>query len=542
MTAALRLAAASSSLSRSRPVAFSCRGIFVAGETFDIDGLRVDRLRFHDGAPVRAASAIVGLGDGWLVAQDDANHVAWHRPGHAIARVRLFPTNEGVDSFSPSDGTKHLKPDIEVACRVVDRDGADAALLLGSGSTARRMRAALVRLGPGGPTVETSDLASLYRRVAQVLGIEVAALNLEGAAVLDGSLHLFNRGTPAADVPSQSVILEVAALMDAWRSPNRIESLVVGAGSVYDLGNMNGVGLALTDAVAIGQDLFLMSAAAEDTPNAYDDGPVVGSALALADVTGVRAVTALPHVHGAVAKVVGNWPSQVPLRCFKAVGLVRRVAERLVRAGTASTEGDTTAAIDFLTVGTDDCHVALHEQRPIGAERDGHTGGGGRGGFRSVHEITVDECPGVVRTGARFRPLLRAMRHMRAVLTTGHGGFEKLMYREDVAVPAVGPFDVLIAVGAAAVNATDINTRVGWYSQGDDDTGWTGEPLQFPRIQGIDACGRIVEVGDRIDRGRIGQRVVVEPAIRETIEGQPDRVRYLGSELDGAFAEYVVVP
>ncbi len=131
---------------------------------------------------------------------------------------------------------------------------------------------------------------------------------------------------------------------------------------------------------------------------------------------------------------------------------------------------------------------------------------------------------------------------MTAVLTTGHGSYERLECSDDVPVPRPGPRDVLIAVKAAAVNATDINTRVGWYSQGADDTGWTGMSLQFPRIQGIDACGHIVAVGADIDPGRIGERVLVEPAIREPLQWVPHKALYLGSELDGAFAEYVTVP
>jgi NADPH:quinone reductase-like Zn-dependent oxidoreductase len=134
------------------------------------------------------------------------------------------------------------------------------------------------------------------------------------------------------------------------------------------------------------------------------------------------------------------------------------------------------------------------------------------------------------------------MRLMRAVLTTGHGGFGQLSYRDDVATPMPGPRDVLIKIGAAAVNATDINTRLGWYSQGSAAAAWTGEPLHFPRIQGIDACGRIVAVGDDVDLSRVGQRVLVEPAIREPLGWQPHRALYLGSELDGAFADFVTVP
>ncbi|MFZ1682219.1 MAG: alcohol dehydrogenase, partial [Rhizobiaceae bacterium] len=53
---------------------------------------------------------------------------------------------------------------------------------------------------------------------------------------------------------------------------------------------------------------------------------------------------------------------------------------------------------------------------------------------------------------------------MAAILLTGHGGPEKLVWRDDVPVPKPGPGEVLIEVRAAGVNNTDINTRIGWYS------------------------------------------------------------------------------
>jgi D-arabinose 1-dehydrogenase-like Zn-dependent alcohol dehydrogenase len=52
---------------------------------------------------------------------------------------------------------------------------------------------------------------------------------------------------------------------------------------------------------------------------------------------------------------------------------------------------------------------------------------------------------------------------MQAVVTTGNGGFDKLVYRE-VPVPVAGPGEVLVQVLAAGVNNTDVNTRLGWYS------------------------------------------------------------------------------
>lgn len=144
--------------------------------------------------------------------------------------------------------------------------------------------------------------------------------------------------------------------------------------------------------------------------------------------------------------------------------------------------------------------------------------------------------------------------NMRAVLLTGHGGFDKLVLRDDVPVPAPGPGEVLVRVGAAAVNNTDINTRIGWYSKavaeatdasaatgisGADDDGWSGVAFQFPRIQGADACGRIVAVGESVDPARIGERVLVEPVFRGSNKYD---IRYFGSEVDGAFADYARVP
>ncbi len=73
----------------------------------------------------------------------------------------------------------------------------------------------------------------------------------------------------------------------------------------YDLGAVDGVGLAVTDAIALPDGRLLVSAAAEDTPNAVDDGPVVASALALLDGETVVAVTRVPEAHGVVHKIEG---------------------------------------------------------------------------------------------------------------------------------------------------------------------------------------------------------------------------------------------
>ena len=133
---------------------------------------------------------------------------------------------------------------------------------------------------------------------------------------------------------------------------------------------------------------------------------------------------------------------------------------------------------------------------------------------------------------------------MSGVLLTGHGDLDQLQWSDAIPVPRPSRDDVLIRVRAAGVNNTDINLRTAWYSKGDGaakDAGWTGTPVQFPRIQGIDACGHVVAVGEGVDPARIGERVLVEPCLR--VVGGEERARpwFLGSECDGAFAQYLVV-
>lgn len=136
---------------------------------------------------------------------------------------------------------------------------------------------------------------------------------------------------------------------------------------------------------------------------------------------------------------------------------------------------------------------------------------------------------------------------MKAVLLTGHGGPEKLEYRKDVPTPEPAEGEVLIKVGAAGVNNTDIWTREGAYGTEDDPEatgGWRrGEQMEFPRIQGMDIVGRIVEVGEGIPEARVGERVLVDFVLRFG-EGEEELVDadLIGSERDGGFAEYVAVP
>ncbi len=156
----------------------------------------------------------------------------------------------------------------------------------------------------------------------------------------------------------------------------------------------------------------------------------------------------------------------------------------------------------------------------------------------------------------RFDPVDRK-KTMKAVVTSGNGGYEKLQCRE-VGIPMPEAGEVLLQVLAAGVNNTEINTRVGWYSSsvttGTEDAATTGEEpatdlpdggwneaTPFPFIQGTDCCGRIVSVGPGGDDSTIGSRVLVRACMRPYGFESMENV-WIGSDFDGAFAQFVKVP
>jgi hypothetical protein len=163
----------------------------------------------------------------------------------------------------------------------------------------------VVRLGDGHPVAQAGDLDPLYERVAQLLGLAPDQLNLEGGSRHGATVRWFNRGNLAAGVPSASVDVPLAELVAAVLGRSGAEDVRVERPYRYELGEVAGIGLAVTDAIALPDGRVLLSAAAEDTPNAVDDGPVVATALVLVDGEEVLDVAPIPEVDGHVHKVEG---------------------------------------------------------------------------------------------------------------------------------------------------------------------------------------------------------------------------------------------
>jgi NADPH:quinone reductase-like Zn-dependent oxidoreductase len=116
----------------------------------------------------------------------------------------------------------------------------------------------------------------------------------------------------------------------------------------------------------------------------------------------------------------------------------------------------------------------------------------------------------------------------------------------------------VLQVLAAGVNNTEINTRLGWYSESvttataaaaaaeehqavdKTDGGWNAA-TPFPFIQGTDCCGRVVAIAPDVDDRILGSRVLVRSCMRPAGFGSMDNI-WMGSDFDGAFAQFVKVP
>lgn len=146
---------------------------------------------------------------------------------------------------------------------------------------------------------------------------------------------------------------------------------------------------------------------------------------------------------------------------------------------------------------------------------------------------------------------------MKAMVTMGHGGLDQMVLHAEWPRPNPAAGEVLVRVKACGLNNTDVNTRSGWYSKAvseattgdaydtvsDEDPTWGAAPISFPRIQGADVCGEIVSVGDGVDAARIGERVITDNWLRDPADPENiNKTGYFGSECNGGFAEYTVIP
>lgn len=209
---------------------------------------------------VHAGSALVAHQGRLLVIQDDAASVVW---------VDLFSRQTELVVLDGDGGQleKKQKPDFEVAFSGPGR----VITILGSGSARNRRRRAVLDVETN--EVKLFDDTALFEALEQALGV---IPNLEGGVIWQNQLRLFHRG--AGSEKSAMVDLNLDVLQGAPPDVSSVKHV--------DLGLVaHGVPLHFTDATTYDEKLLYV-AVAEDTPNAIDDGPVVGAVVGYLDELG----------------------------------------------------------------------------------------------------------------------------------------------------------------------------------------------------------------------------------------------------------------
>ncbi|MCF1494505.1 hypothetical protein GOZ83_13155 [Agrobacterium vitis] len=225
-----------------------------------------------------AASGLVCVGSTIYVVADDELHLGVFstqlpEPGRL---VRLF---EGVLPDKKAE-RKRMKPDLEALTLVPAFESFPhgALLALGSASRPNRGRGALLILDRAGTVCGPPQKLNM----SPILGPLHEAfdeLNIEGAVVVGDELRLFQRGNKGqADnaIISYCLWQVLAALQSDEAEPIRPSGI-----NWLNLGMIAGVPFCFTDAAALASGDMVFCAVAEDTQDAYRDGPCIGAAIGI---------------------------------------------------------------------------------------------------------------------------------------------------------------------------------------------------------------------------------------------------------------------
>src|ERR1022692_2644499 len=120
-----------------------------------------------------------------------------------------------------------------------------------------------------------------------------------------------------------------------------------------------------------------------------------------------------------------------------------------------------------------------------------------------------------------------------------HGGPEVLIY-EDAPEPQIKANEILLRVGACALNHLDLFVR----------GGIPGMKFDMPHVLGSDIAGEVVRVGELCERVKPGWRVLLSPGLScrqcaQCVSGYDNlcrRYTMFGYRVDGGNAEYVAAP
>jgi hypothetical protein len=250
-----------------------------SGHVEDLPPLELRRLRdlVLDGEPSRlsAASGVARRGDAVYVIGDD-------QPSLGVFSL----TSGAPGAWRPAvpQGGEG-KRDLEALTVLPPFAGHPYGALmgLGSGSEPGRDRGFVWGLRADGALRGEPvqlDLAPVHALLRE----RVEGLNVEGACVMGDRLWLLHRGGPRS--PNVVAQLALDAVLASVASDGRIDPHELAGTRAYDLGELDGVPLAFSDATPLGGEVLVFTASAEAQGGATPDGAIHGSVVGTIDADG----------------------------------------------------------------------------------------------------------------------------------------------------------------------------------------------------------------------------------------------------------------
>ena len=254
--------------------------------------LDIDAASHPRGQPhISSASGLVIVADWFYIVADDENHLIALRS--ADAESGILRMLQLLEARLPDEQTerKRQKKDLEALFHVPGNERRPSLLIAwGSGSRAQRDFAYVVGLDADGGVTGAARSVRLTP-LHDVLRSRVGSLNIEAGLVQGDDLLLYSRAK--VDAPLNGCFrLDLQQVIDFLLADEDSTDVPRFDFTALDLGRMRDIPMGITDATPLEEGGWLLSAVAENTSNAYDDGRCHGSALVACDRDGNVAWTA----------------------------------------------------------------------------------------------------------------------------------------------------------------------------------------------------------------------------------------------------------
>ncbi len=248
--------------------------------------LDIDAASHPRGQPhISSASGLVIVADWFYIVADDENHLIALRSADVESGVlRMLPLLEARLPDKKAE-RKRQKKDLEALFHVPgDKRRPSLLIAWGSGSRAQRDFAYVVGLDADGGVAGAARAVRLTR-LHDALRSRVGALNIEAGLVQGDDLLLYSRAK--VDAPLNGCFrFDLHQVIDFLLADEDSTHVPRFDFTALDLGRMLDIPMGITDATPLKEGGWLLSVVAENTSNAYDDGPCHGSVLVACDRDG----------------------------------------------------------------------------------------------------------------------------------------------------------------------------------------------------------------------------------------------------------------